>query len=106
VPLGSFVPPTAAGAAGESHPEWGSPNLGGAIITGGGLVFIGASLDRRLHAYDIDNGRERWHADLPASVKATPVSYEIAGEQFVAVALGGGGAWEAGDSIVTFRLRR
>src|SRR5262249_14799380 len=106
VPLGSFVPPSVRDAVKESHPEWGSPNLGGAIVTGGGLVFIGATLDRPLHAYDVDTGRELWHADRPASAKATPASYETAGEQFVAVALGGGGAFESGDSIVAFRLRR
>ena len=106
VPLGSFMPPSVRAAVKESHPEWGSPNLGGGIVTGGGLVFIGATIDRRFHAYDVDTGRELWHADLPASAKATPVSYEIAGEQFVAVALGGGGAWESGDSVVAFTLRR
>jgi quinoprotein glucose dehydrogenase len=106
VPLGSFMPPSVRAAVKESHPEWGSPNLGGAIVTGGGLVFIGATIDRQFHAYDVDTGRELWHADLPQSAKATPVSYETAGEQFVAVALGGGGAWESGDSVVAFRLRR
>jgi quinoprotein glucose dehydrogenase len=107
VPLGAFVPPSVRDVVKDSHADWGSPNLGGAIVTGGGLVFIGAALDRRLHAYDVDTGRELWHADLPASVKATPVSYQTAsGEQFVAAALGGGGAWESGDAIVAFRLPR
>jgi quinoprotein glucose dehydrogenase len=106
VPLGSFIPPSVRDTVREEHPEWGSPNLGGAIVTGGGLVFIGATLDRRLHAYDVDTGRELWHANLPASAKATPASYEAAGEQFVVVALGGGGAWESGDSIIAFHLRK
>jgi quinoprotein glucose dehydrogenase len=107
VPLGAFMPPSVRDALKESHAEWGSPNLGGAIVTGGGLVFIGAALDRRLHAYDVDTGRELWHADLPASVKATPVSYQArSGDQFVAASLGGGGAWESGDTVVAFRLRR
>jgi len=107
VPLGSFHPPSVRDIVKEAHPEWGAPNLGGAIVTGGGLVFIGATIDRRLHAFDVDTGRELWYANLPAIAKATPVSYETpAGEQFVAVATGGGGAWESGDSIVAFRLRR
>jgi quinoprotein glucose dehydrogenase len=87
--------------------EWGSPNLGGPITTAGGVVFIGASLDRRLHAFDIESGRELWSGDLPQSGKATPMTYRLAsGEQFVAIAAGGGGAWGTGDYVVAFHLRR
>jgi len=107
VPLGNFIPPSVRDTVKESHLDWGSPNLGGPIVTGEGLVFIGAAIDRRLHAYDIESGRELWHADLPASVKATPVSYRTgSGEQFVAATLGGGGAWEPDDAVVAFRVRR
>ena len=46
-------------------------------------------------------------ASLPASAKATPMSYRLAsGDQFVAIAVGGGGAWGAGDYVVAFKLRR
>jgi quinoprotein glucose dehydrogenase len=87
--------------------DWGSPNLGGPIVTAGGIVFIGAALDRSLHAYDVETGRDLWHGALPASAKATPMSYRLAsGDQFVAVAVGGGGAWGAGDYVVAFKLRR
>ena len=52
-------------------------------------------------------GREVWRGSLPESGKATPMSYRLAsGEQFVAIAVGGGGAWGAGDSVVAFHLRR
>jgi quinoprotein glucose dehydrogenase len=106
VPLGSFMTPFGAEMAANIKPDWGSPNLGGAIVTEG-LAIIGAALDARLHGYDIETGREVWHAQLPASAKATPTSYRLAsGDQFVAVAIGGGGAWGAGDSVVVFRLRR
>jgi quinoprotein glucose dehydrogenase len=106
VPLGSmsrlFGPDVTAKA-----PDWGSVNLGGPIVTAGGLVFIGAALDGRLHAYDADTGRELWHGELPASAKATPMSYRLAsGDQFVAVTVGGGEPWGVGDHIVAFRLRR
>ena len=91
----------------QGRPEWGSPNLGGPIVTAGGLVFIGAALDRALHAFDIETGREIWTGPLPASGKATPMSYRLAsGEQFVAIAAGGGGAWGEGDQVVVFGLRR
>ena len=105
VPLGSasaiFPPEIAA----KLSPDWGSPNLGGPIATAGGLVFIGATLDRSLRAFDIETGRELWRGALPQSAKATPMSYRLAsGEQFVAIAVGGGGAWGVGDHVVAFRL--
>jgi quinoprotein glucose dehydrogenase len=107
VPLGLFAAPFGAEMASKIQPDWGSPNLGGAIVTGGGLVFIGAALDSRLHAYDVETGREVWHATLPASAKATPTSFQLpSGEQFVAVAVGGGGAWGAADHVVAFHLRK
>jgi quinoprotein glucose dehydrogenase len=107
VPLGLFLSPFGADMTSKIQPDWGSPNLGGAIVTGGGLVFIGAALDSRLHAYDVETGREVWHAALPASAKATPTSFQLpSGEQFVAVAVGGGGAWGTADHVVAFHLRK
>ena len=82
----------------------GSPNLGGPIVTAGGLVFIGATLDRQLHAFDVATGRELWKADLPAGARATPMTYEAGGRQFVVIAAGGGGPFGAGDAIVAFAL--
>ena len=105
VPLGTISALT--GDKDRALPEWGSPNLGGPIVTAGGLVFIGAALDRSLHAFDIETGREVWRGSLPESGKATPMSYRLdSGEQFVVIAVGGGGAWGAGDSVVAFHLRR
>ena len=105
VPLGSptrLVPPEQAA---KIPAAWGSPSLGGPIVTAGGVVFIGAALDRWLHAYDIETGRELWRGPLPESGKATPMSYQLAsGEQFVVIAVGGGGAWGVGDYVVAFRL--
>ncbi|HSK19443.1 MAG TPA: pyrroloquinoline quinone-dependent dehydrogenase [Longimicrobiales bacterium] len=105
VPLGSLeriVPPGT-----ELPPDWGSVNLGGPIATAGGLVFIGAALDRALKAYDIETGRELWRGPLPESGKATPMTYQLAsGEQLVAIAVGGGGIFGEGDYVVAFRLPR
>jgi quinoprotein glucose dehydrogenase len=94
VPLGTM------GAA----PDWGSPNLGGPILTEGGLVFIGATLDRAIRAFDVETGRELWKAALPAGARATPMTYEAGGRQFVVIAAGGGGPFGAGDAIVAFAL--
>ena len=105
VPLGSFTRPLDPALAAKVPPEWGSPNLGGPIVTAGGVVFIGAALDRWLRAFDVETGRELWRGALPESGKATPMSYRLAsGEQFVAISVGGGGAWGAGDYVVAFRL--
>jgi quinoprotein glucose dehydrogenase len=105
VPLGSMTSIVAQAAAAETKPDWGSINLGGATTTASGVVFIGAALDRRLHAYDIETGRELWQAELPASAKATPMTYRLAsGAEYVAVAAGGGGAWGAGDYVMAFRV--
>jgi quinoprotein glucose dehydrogenase len=105
VPLGSasaILPPDLAA---KIEPGWGSPNLGGPIATAGGLIFIGATLDRSLRAFDVETGRELWRGTLPQSAKATPMSYRLAsGAQFVAIAVGGGGAWGAGDYVVAFRV--
>ncbi|HYU09008.1 MAG TPA: pyrroloquinoline quinone-dependent dehydrogenase [Gemmatimonadales bacterium] len=82
----------------------GSPNLGGPIATAGGVVFIGATLDRAIRAFDVETGRELWKADLPAGARATPMTYEAAGRQFVVIAAGGGGPFGAGDAIIAFAL--
>ncbi|HEX6631264.1 MAG TPA: pyrroloquinoline quinone-dependent dehydrogenase, partial [Gemmatimonadaceae bacterium] len=83
----------------------GSPNLGGAIVTGGGLVFVAATLDRQLRAFDVETGRELWHAPLPAGGKATPMTYATGGRQYVAIAAGGDGdIFGKGDELVVFAL--
>jgi quinoprotein glucose dehydrogenase len=106
-PLGSFTRPFDAQLAGQIREDWGSPNLGGPITTAGGLVFIGASIDRWLRAFDVETGRELWRGALPESGKATPMSYQLdSGEQYVAIAAGGGDVWGAGDYVVAFRLKR
>src|SRR5690606_3758075 len=100
VPLGTVL----LGDGSRGPAEWGSPNLGGPIVTAGGLVFIGATVDRALRAFDARSGRELWRGDLPAGAKATPMTYMYQGRQYVVVAAGGGGFWGEGDSIVAFAL--
>ena len=58
-------------------PTLGMPNMGGPIVTDGGLAFIGAATDNYLRAFDIDTGRELWKGRLPAGGQATPMSYEV-----------------------------
>ena len=84
----------------------GTPNFGGPIATAGGLVFIGAAMDRYLRAFDAATGAERWRGRIPAPATATPMTYEWRGRQYVVVAAGGHG--EAGtkisDAVVAFAL--
>ena len=100
-PLGAFAPDAPAAAA------WGSPNLGGPIVTAGGLVFIAATLDRRIHAYDIETGKELWSAPLPAGGKATPMTFRgRSGKQYVVIAAGGdGGRFGKSDRVVAFAVK-
>ena len=103
-PLGSMTSVLAPDIATITKSEWGSVNLGGPVATSGGVIVIGAALDRRLHAYDTQTGRELWHGELPASAKATPMTYTLSsGVEYVAVAVGGGGAWGVGDYVIAFR---
>ena len=83
-------------------------NLGGAITTAGGLVFIGSTVDRYLRAFDVETGRELWKAKLPAGGKATPMTYRGAdGRQYVVISAGGDGkAWGRADSVLAFALPR
>lgn len=84
------------------------PNLGGPIATAGGVVFIAATVDSHIRAFDIETGRELWKAELPGGGKATPMTYRGAdGRQYLVIAAGGDGeTWKPSDAIVAFALPR
>jgi len=88
--------------------EFGLPSMGGPIATAGGLVFIGASLDDYLRAYEIETGRLRLELRLPAGAQATPMTYRLepGGPQYVVIAAGGHGTLGTtlGDYVLAFRL--
>ncbi len=105
VPLGSITAPFPDALKSVVRKEWGSLNLGGPITTAGGIVFIGATLDRSLHAFDITTGKELWTGALPESARSTPMGYEVNGEQYVAIAVGGGDVFGRGDYVVVFKAR-
>jgi quinoprotein glucose dehydrogenase len=81
IPDGDFP-----GLAAGSHAPRGGP-----VVTGGGLLFVGTSTDRKLRAYDQDNGKVLWEKDLPAATEGVPTVYEVNGREYVAIAVGGGG---------------
>ncbi len=86
--------------------QWGSINLGGPIVTGGGLIFIGATLDAYLRAFDVETGAELWKGKLPTSARATPMTYRAHGRQYVVIAAGGHDVpgITMGDYLVAFAL--
>ncbi|MDX1734814.1 MAG: PQQ-binding-like beta-propeller repeat protein [Halioglobus sp.] len=89
-------------------PAMGFPSAGGALVTGSGLVFIGAALDNYLRAFDVHSGGELWRARLPAGAQATPMTYRgDNGRQYVVIAAGGHAYMRTtpGDSLVAFALR-
>jgi membrane-bound PQQ-dependent dehydrogenase (glucose/quinate/shikimate family) len=88
-------------------PPTGTSNLGGGIVTAGGLVFIGATNDSRFRAFDKDTGKELWVTRLPASAHATPMTFRSkSGKQFVVIAAGGGNKYNKAydDTLVAFAL--
>lgn len=84
----------------------GLPNLGGPIATAGGIVFIGATADHKLRAFDIATGRVLWEGALPGGARATPITYAVGGRQYVVVCVGGSEDWGKGDYVVAFALKR
>ncbi|MDO6434564.1 pyrroloquinoline quinone-dependent dehydrogenase [Flavitalea sp. BT771] len=102
VPLGYMMDP-------RQYPEarnWGSINFGGAIVTEGNLVFVAASMDSHLRAFDKRTGALLWEYALPAGGQATPMTYSIAGKQYIVIAAGGHAklGTPMGDYLVAFSL--
>jgi len=100
VPLGEFKELKEKGI-----PATGTENYGGPAVTLGGLVFIAASRDEKIRAFDASNGKILWEHDLPAGGYATPAVYEVNGKQFIVIACGGGKmGTKSGDKYVAFSL--
>jgi len=101
VPLGEFEELTKQGIA-----PTGTENYGGAVVTKGGLLFIGASKDEKFRAFDKANGTILWETKLPAGAYATPATYQIGGKQYVVIAAGGGKmGTKSGDSYIAYKLK-
>ncbi|TDG13322.1 pyrroloquinoline quinone-dependent dehydrogenase [Seongchinamella unica] len=88
--------------------EWnlGTPNMGGPIVTAGGLVFIGAAMDGYLRAFDIESGNELWKEELPGGTQTTPMTYLHNGNQYVVMVSGRHGWFQtpSSDAVVAYRL--
>ncbi|KQT85197.1 membrane-bound PQQ-dependent dehydrogenase, glucose/quinate/shikimate family [Aurantimonas sp. Leaf443] len=87
--------------------EMGVPNLGGPLLTAGGVAFLSGTIDDYLRGYDAATGEEIWKARLPAGGQATPMTYEGAdGRQYVLAIAGGHGSLgtKRGDSVIAYAL--
>jgi len=88
--------------------DYGVPGIGGPMLTGSGLIFIGAALDNYLRAFDIVTGQNLWEGRLPAGGQATPMTYflEETGKQYVLIAAGGHGriGSTTGDYLIAYAL--
>lgn len=85
----------------------GGPSAGGPIVTASGLIFIGATPDNRVHAYDIETGKELWEMRAPTSAMATPMTYEVNGRQYVVFTAGGHSWYDAkgvDDYVLAYAL--
>ncbi len=89
-------------------PKTGVPNLGGSIVTNGGLVFIGGTNDRRFRAFDSATGEELWEVQLEANAHATPMTFrgKENGKQYVVIAVGGGNVFSdlTSDELIAYSL--
>ncbi len=94
------------------HPDFeargihtGSENYGGPVTTSGGLLFIAATPDKKIRAFNKRTGKLLWEFLLPAAGFATPSVYAVNGKQYIVIACGGGKlGTNSGDSYVAFAL--
>lgn len=84
VPLGEYPE-----LAKKGVPTTGTENHGGPLVTAGGLLFIAATYDEKLRAFDSKTGKVVWEYKLPAGGFATPITYTVRGKQYIAIACGG-----------------
>ncbi|MGK0139426.1 MAG: quinoprotein glucose dehydrogenase [Algoriphagus sp.] len=100
IPLGEYPELTAKGI-----PLTGTDNYGGPAVTAGGLLFIAATKDEVLRAFDRKTGELLWSYKLPAAAYASPSVYAINGKEYIVIACGGGKLKSnSGDQYLAFSL--
>ena len=89
----------------QGVPPTGTENHGGPVVTAGGLLFIAATYDEKLRAFDTKTGKVVWEYKLPAGGFATPITYMVNGKQYIAIAAGGTRyGLKSGGTYVAFAL--
>jgi quinoprotein glucose dehydrogenase len=100
IPLGEYAELTAEGV-----PPTGTRNYGGPVVTAGGVLFIAATSDEKLRAFDKKSGKLLWEYTLPAAGYATPATYMLDGVQYLVIVCSGGKlGTKPGDQYLAFRL--
>lgn len=100
VTLGEYPELTKKGMA-----PTGTENHGGPVVTAGGLLFIAATYDEKLRAFDTKTGKVVWEYPLPAGGFATPITYMVNGKQYIAIAAGGTRyGLKSGSTYIAFAL--
>lgn len=85
----------------------GVPNLGGPVVTAGGVAFLSGTMDYYVRGYDVMNGKQLWRSRLPAGGQATPMTYQGSdGRQYLVVVAGGHGSTgtKPGDDVIAYAL--
>ena len=97
VPLGNAV---------KNHWNLGVPGMGGPVVTASGLIFVAATMDGDIRAFDEHDGKLLWQYHLPAGGQATPMTYAIGGRQYLVIVAGGHGGLNTtrGDYVIAFAL--
>jgi alcohol dehydrogenase (cytochrome c) len=72
----------------KTYPD--SMNWGPVLTTGGNLVFLGGTNDRKFRAYDAESGEELWEFPTSSGIIAPPSSFEVDGRQYIGVVSGWG----------------
>jgi len=90
-------------------PMWlslGAPNLGGSVVTAGGVLFIGATTDRFFRGFSVETGEEIFSRRIPFTASANPITYRLGEDarQYVVVAAGGHGWSQPGDAVIAYAL--
>ncbi|MEZ4824672.1 MAG: PQQ-binding-like beta-propeller repeat protein [Bacteroidia bacterium] len=98
IPLGNYPERQKPGA-----PETGTENYGGPIVTAGGLIFIGATQDKKFRAFDKNTGEKLWETTLPGGGFASPSTYVCDGKQYVVISVSGTEE-SPGGAIMAFAL--
>jgi quinoprotein glucose dehydrogenase len=100
IPLGNYDKLNPKGS-----PATGTENYGGPAVTAGGVLFIAATQDGKMRAFNKRTGQLLWEHKLPAAGFATPAVYEVDGKEYLVIACGGGKlGTKSGDSYVAFAL--
>ena len=74
-----------------THRYHRSPNWGSMLVTAGGVVFSGGTVDRNVHAFDAASGKLLWEYTASSGIMAPPSSFAVNGKQYLAVLAGWGG---------------